>query len=212
MRIVLADDHAVVRSGFAMIIGKQMDMEVVGMAADGLEAYRVVGQAKPHVLITDISMPPGEGGISLIAKVAENLPQVKIIALTMYNEQEYLSRVLKIGARGYVLKNSSDEELLKAIRAVHDGEVYLDPAMMTGFFDRYREGTDGDGPQCDDLTEREREIVSLVAHGYANKEIAEQLFVSVKTIESQKARIMKKLGVETRPKLVEYALKKGILR
>lgn len=211
IKIIIADDHAVVRSGFAMILDKQIDMKVLATAADAVEAYRLAGELVPDVLVTDISMPPGESGLGLINDIAQNIPQVKTIALTMFDEQEYLSRALKCGAAGYILKNSSDEELIGAIRTVYKGGVYIDPSMMPGFVGQYREGVAGEDTCGTDLSEKETEIVALVAYGYSNKEIAERLFMSVKTVESQKARIMKKLGLASRPELVEYALKHRIL-
>jgi len=213
MKIVIADDHAVVRSGFAMILNFQEDMEVVATAADGIEAYSMVAQHRPDILLMDLSMPPGESGLIATAKINENFPDTKILILTMYDDEEYLFHVLKNGARGYVLKNSPDEELINAIRVVYRGEIYIHPKMATSLVREFvgqKQEVDNNTPY-QILTTREIEILPLVAKGYGNKEISEMLFISVKTVEATKAKIMEKLNLKTRPELVEYALKKKLL-
>jgi len=213
MKIVIADDHAVVRSGFAMILNFQEDMEVVATAADGIEAYSMVAQHRPDILLMDLSMPPGESGLIATAKINENFPDTKILILTMYDDEEYLFHVLKNGARGYVLKNSPDEELINAIRVVNRGEIYIHPKMATSLVREFvgqKQEVDNNTPY-QILTTREIEILPLVAKGYGNKEISEMLFISVKTVEATKAKIMEKLNLKTRPELVEYALKKKLL-
>ncbi len=213
MKIVIADDHAVVRSGFAMIINFQDDMEVVATAADGIEAYKMVAKHRPDILLMDLSMPPGESGLIATAKVHEEFPDTKIIILTMYDDEEYLFHVLKSGASGYVLKNSPDEELIAAIRMVHQGGVYIHPkvapSLVREFINKNQRIDEQDPFQL--LSTREVEILPLVAKGYGNKEIAEMLYISVKTVEAHKAKIMDKLNLKTRPELVEYALKKKLL-
>jgi two-component system response regulator NreC len=211
IRLLIADDHAVVRSGFAMILEQQLDVKVVAQAADGEEAYQLAGQTQPDIILTDISMPPGENGLYLLNRIKKNFPDIKVIMLTMYDEQEYLLRAMRGGASGYVLKNSSDEELIKAIRTVANGEVYIASQMMAGFVDEALGGSDAGAKVRPKLTEHEQEIVTLAAYGFSNKEIASKLIVSVKTIESQKAKIMDKLGLKSRPELVEYALKNRLL-
>lgn len=213
MKIVIADDHAVVRSGFTMILNLQEDMEVVGTAADGIEAHRQVAKYEPDILLLDLSMPPGESGLIAVGKISEDFPNTKIIILTMYDDEEYLFHALKNGAHGYVLKNSPDDELLKAIRTVYNGETYINPKMATSLV---REFVKNDQNVVDNdpykvLSKRELEILPLVAKGYGNKEIAEMLFISVKTVEAHKAKIMEKLHLKSRPELVEFALKKRLL-
>lgn len=213
MKIVIADDHAVVRSGFTMILNLQADMEVVGTAADGIEAHRQVAKYEPDILLLDLSMPPGESGLIAVGKISEDFPNTKIIILTMYDDEEYLFHALKNGAHGYVLKNSPDDELLKAIRTVYNGETYINPKMATSLV---REFVKNDQNVVDNdpykvLSKRELEILPLVAKGYGNKEIAEMLFISVKTVEAHKAKIMEKLHLKSRPELVEFALKKRLL-
>lgn len=213
MKIVIADDHAVVRSGFAMILDFQKDMEVVATAADGIEAYKMVAKHRPDILLMDLSMPPGESGLIATAKINEDFPDTKILILTMYDDEEYLFHVLKKGAKGYVLKNSPDEELVTAIRMVHQGGVYIHPKMATSlvreFVSKNQQLNESDPFQL--LSTREIEILPLVAKGYGNKEIAEMLHISVKTVEAHKAKMMDKLNLKTRPELVEYALKKKLL-
>jgi two-component system response regulator NreC len=213
MRIVIADDHAVVRSGFAMIVDFQDDMQVVATAADGIEAYKMVAKHHPDILLMDLSMPPGESGLIATGKIHEEFPETKIIILTMYDDEEYLFHVLKHGASGYVLKNSPDEELVSAIRMVHKGGVYIHPKMATSLvreFNNQKHLADDNDP-FQLLSPREVEILPLVAKGYGNKEISEMLYISVKTVEAHKAKIMDKLNLKTRPELVEYALKKKLL-
>lgn len=213
MKIIIADDHAVVRSGFMHILNFQRDMEVVATAADGLEAYDLVAKHKPDVLLMDLSMPPGESGLIATGKINEDFPDTKIVILTMYDDEEYLFHVLKNGASGYVLKNSPDEELFAAIRTVYDGGTYIQPSMATSLV---REFVKKDGEQVETdpfkiLSKREIEVLPLVAKGYGNKEIAEKLYISVKTVEAHKAKLMEKLELKSKPELVEYALKKKFL-
>ena len=213
MKIIIADDHAVVRSGFMHILNFQDDMEVVATAADGIEAYSAVAKHRPDVLLMDLSMPPGESGLIATGKIHEDFPKTNILILTMHDDEEYLFHVLKNGASGYVLKNAPDEELLTAVRTVHRGDTYIDPSMATSLV---REFIKQDSKVLEDdpfklLTKREIEVLPLAAKGYGNKDIAEMLYISVKTVEAHKARIMEKLELKNRPELVEYALRKKML-
>lgn len=215
MRIVIADDHAVVRTGFSMILNYQDDMEVVGTAANGLEAYQKVMEYKPDVLIMDLSMPPGESGLIATSKIAESFPETKILILTMYDDEEYLFHVLKNGAKGYILKNAPDEQLILAIRTVYQGETYVDMKLTTSLVNEFISNSSKDETATSDpfkiLSKREIEILPLIAKGYGNKEIAEKLFVSVKTVEAHKTHIMQKLDLKSKPELVEYAMKKKLV-
>ena len=215
MRIVIADDHAVVRTGFSMILNYQDDMEVVGTAADGLEAYQKVMEHKPAVLIMDLSMPPGESGLIATSKIAESFPETKILILTMYDDEEYLFHVLKNGAKGYILKNAPDEQLILAIRTVYQGETYVDMKLTTSLVNEFISNSFKEETATSDpfkiLSKREIEILPLIAKGYGNKEIAEKLFVSVKTVEAHKTHIMQKLDLKSKPELVEYAMKKKLV-
>ncbi|PID15258.1 DNA-binding response regulator [Sporosarcina sp. P34] len=214
MKIIIADDHAVVRTGFMHILNFQDDMEVVATAADGLEAYELVAKHRPDIILLDLSMPPGQSGLIATGKIHEDFPETKIIILTMYDDEEYMFHVLKNGAAGYILKNAPDEELLHAIREVYDGGTYVHPSMATSlvreFVKKGTKETDEDDP-FKILSKREIEILPLVAKGYGNKEIAEMLYISVKTVEAHKAKLMDKLQLKSRPELVEYALRKKFL-
>ncbi|EKU46783.1 nitrate respiration regulation response regulator NreC [Staphylococcus massiliensis] len=214
MKIVIADDHAVVRTGFSMILNFQEDMEVVATAADGVEAYQKVMEHQPDVLIMDLSMPPGESGLIATSKITDSFPSTKILILTMYDDEEYLFHVLRSGARGYILKNAPDEQLVSAVRTVHKGETFIDPKMTTSLVNEFVNTSQKDDYSNDPfkiLTKRELEILPLIAKGYGNKDIANKLFVSVKTVEAHKTRIMDKLNLKSKPELVEYALKKKLL-
>ncbi|WP_409327543.1 nitrate respiration regulation response regulator NreC [Staphylococcus pseudoxylosus] len=215
MRIVIADDHAVVRTGFSMILNYQEDMEVVGTAADGVEAYQKVMKYKPDVLIMDLSMPPGESGLIATSKITESFPDTKILILTMYDNEEYLFHVLRNGAKGYILKNAPDEQLILAIRTVFKGETYVDMKLTTSLVNEFVNNSGNDKQTTTDpykiLSKREIEILPLIAKGYGNKDIAEKLFFSVKTVEAHKTHIMQKLELKSKPELVEYAMKKKLI-
>lgn len=213
MKIVIADDHAIVRSGFSMILNYQQDMEVIGLAADGIEAYQLVAKHQPDILLLDLSMPPGESGLITTGKIKEDYPDVKILILTMHDDEEYLFHVLKNGASGYMLKNAPDDELLFAIRTIFNGGTYIQPQLATSLvrelMNPHAKSDEQDSFEL--LSKRELEILPLIAKGYGNKEIAAKLYISVKTVEAHKAKIMEKLNLKSRPELVEYALKKKLL-
>ncbi|HLQ72816.1 MAG TPA: response regulator transcription factor [Bacillota bacterium] len=212
MRIIIADDHAVVRSGFKHLLDFQNDMKVIATAADGREAYDLVSEHAPDIVLLDLSMPPGESGLITTGRIKEDFPETKIIILTMYAEEEYLYNVLKSGASGYVLKKAPDEELLTAIRTVYAGGTYIDPAMATSVVAEYvKNSTISQENAYQSLSPRELEVLPLAAKGYTNKEIAEMLYISVKTVEAHKSNIMSKLNLSGRPELIEYALKKRLL-
>lgn len=166
MRIVIADDHAVVRTGFSMILNYQEDMEVVGTAADGVEAYQKVMQHKPDVLIMDLSMPPGESGLIATSKISDSFPETKILILTMYDDEEYLFHVLRNGAKGYILKNAPDEQLLLAVRTIYQGETYIDAKLTTSLVKEFVNHSNKDIKDSTDpfliLSKRELEILHLL--------------------------------------------------
>ena len=213
IRLLIADDHAIVRSGLAMLINAQSDMEVVGTAADGGEAFQKALELEPDLVLMDLSMPPGENGLSATQRLRDAAPHIHILVLTMHDDEEYLFRVLQAGAHGYILKSAPDADLLSAIRTIHSGAAYLHPSatksLIQEFLTRVQRGENLE--QFHVLTDREQEILTLIAKGYSNKEIAEKLIVSVKTVETHKAKIMEKLQMKTRHELVSYALKKGLL-
>ncbi|HJV46319.1 MAG TPA: response regulator transcription factor [Bacillota bacterium] len=213
IKLLLVDDHAVVRNGLQMLINAQADMEVVGDAADGNEAIRLAMDLKPNVVLMDLSMPYGRDGFSTTTELVQSLPETKVLILTMHDDDNYLFRALKAGASGYILKSSPGFELLKAIRQVSLGQAYLHPGATKKVIEGYiQTGNATEGQDVFQiLSEREREILSLVAGGYTNKEIADLLVISPKTVENHKAHFMEKLGLSNRRELVRFALKHGLL-
>lgn len=209
IRIVLADDHSMVRMGFKMLIMQQKDFEVVGEASDPNEAFELVKQLSPEVLLTDVSMGTEKSGLLLVKRLYDVGIFTNSVVLTMHNEQEYLSQALKSGAVGYLLKSSSDEELFKAIRQAAAGEIFICNEMLQGFVHNALSHVD---PAAESLTPRESEIVSLAVKGYSNQEIAQMLAISVKTVEGQKSKIMHKLAIETKPELFDYAVRHGLVK
>lgn len=213
IRILLVDDHAIVRSGVKMLLSAAADMEVVGEAPEGNEAIQLSQALHPHVVLMDLSMPNGRDGLSATIELKRLLPEVQILILTMHDNEEYLFRVLQAGASGYIMKNALDNELLTAIRTVSQGNVYLYPSaakrLVEDVLSLVERGEDVKSYRL--LTDREQEILTYIAKGYSNKEIADLLFISVKTVESHKAKIMEKLGMQSRHELVDYALRKGLL-
>lgn len=209
IRIVLADDHSMVRMGFKMLIMQQKDFEVVGEASDPNEAFELVKQLSPEVLLTDVSMGTEKSGLLLVKRLHDVGISTNSVVLTMHNEQEYLSQALKSGAVGYLLKSSSDEELFKAIHQAAAGEIFICDEMLQGFVHNALSHVD---PAAESLTPRESEIVSLAVKGYSNQEIAQMLAISVKTVEGQKSKIMHKLAIETKPELFDYAVRHGLVK
>ncbi|MCQ6560017.1 response regulator transcription factor [Paenibacillus mendelii] len=213
MSIIIVDDHAVVRSGLKLLLSEKEDMTVVGEASEGDEAIALAGQLRPDVVLMDLSMPHGKDGLTAAKELSQILPDTAVLILTMHDDDEYLFRAIQAGASGYVLKSAPHEELVTAIRTVAGGNAYLYPTatkrLMSEYMDCFQAGSNQD--QYDTLTTREKEILSLAAKGYANKEIAEQLFISVKTVETHKSNVMEKLGLRSRPDLIKYAVKKGLL-
>jgi DNA-binding NarL/FixJ family response regulator len=211
LRVFLADDHAVVREGLKALVNAQPDMEVMGEAADGEAACAAVLQLLPDVVVLDVSMP-GLSGAGAAARMRQECPQVKVLALTVHEDRGYLRQLLEAGAVGYVLKRAAAEELIRAIRTVAAGGVYLDPAMagkVVGGFVRKPSGKDVTVEG--ELSDRESTVVRLIAAGHSNKEIAGQLEISVKTVETYKTRSLEKLGLHSRADLVRYALQRGWL-
>jgi DNA-binding NarL/FixJ family response regulator len=211
VRVLLAEDHETVREGLKMIIERQPDLEIIGEAADGREALDRAISLKPDVVVMDISMP-GLNGLIATRKLKEKCPEIQVVALTRHNEGGYLQELLHAGAAGYVLKQSSSEELIRAIRAVGNGKSYLDPAITNTVVDKYASGhLRSPEPGSATLTGREAEVLRLIASGYSNKEIAAQLEISVKTVEAHKANSMRKTGLSSRIDIVNYALLQGWL-
>lgn len=201
IKVLIVDDHAVLRAGLRALLNLQPDIEVVAEAADGLEAVEKVKRLAPEVVLMDISLP-GRDGLEVTKDLKKTHPWVKVLILTMHEDPRYLHPALKAGASGYVVKRAADTELIDAIRAAYRGDVFLHPSVARIVVDEYLE---------QGLSEREREVLRLIAEGRTYKEMAELLALSVKTIESYRERIKEKLGLNTRAELVRYALEKGLL-
>lgn len=209
--VLLADDHAVLRSGLRLLIDKQDDLEVVGEAGNGAEALLLAADLQPDVILLDINMPEVDG-LQTLPQLKEQAPHSRVLILTMHDDVGYLQQALKAGAAGYVLKQAVDTELLMAIYAALRGERPVHPAMTQKLIESMtetQETTETDPWQ--QLSEREYGVLRLVALGYTNVEIGEELFLSVKTVETYRARGMEKLALETRAQLVRSALKHDIL-
>ena len=213
IRLLVADDHPVVRAGLRMLLAAQPDMEVVGEAVDGDAAVARALQLEPDVVVMDLAMG-GMDGLAATREIVNRLPHTRVVVLTMHDNEEYLRQALDAGATGYVLKEAVDTEIAVAIRVVQRGEVFLYPSftrVLLGDLIQVEEADDRfeqNGYEL--LSEREKEVLRLVALGDTNREIAERLFLSVRTVETYRARLMEKLNLKSRGELVRYALRKGL--
>ncbi|HEX5690072.1 MAG TPA: response regulator transcription factor [Roseiflexaceae bacterium] len=211
LKIFLADDHAVVREGLKALINAQRDMIVIGEAGDGQTAWQQARDCQPDIVIMDITMPE-LNGVEATAQLKRACPGIKVLALSVHEDTSYLRQLLTAGAAGYILKHAAADDLIQAIRIVAAGVVYLDPALAGSVVARYvRVPATASALLGSALSEREIEVVQGIAQGYSNKEIATQLNLSVKTVETYRARAMDKLGIESRSGLVRYALEHGWL-
>jgi DNA-binding NarL/FixJ family response regulator len=211
LRVLIVDDHKVLRDGLKRVINAEPDMAVVGEADDGQEAWQKAKELQPDVVIMDVSMPKLDG-IKATEKLKRECPQVKVIALTAYDNNGYMNRLFQAGASGFMLKLAAAEELINAIRIVAAGDSYLDKTLTGKILEGYiRQRSSNAGAKQDTLTEREEEVLRLVAQGFINKEIAAKLNLSVKTVESHKSNFMQKLGLHSRAEIVRYALDQGWL-
>jgi DNA-binding NarL/FixJ family response regulator len=206
LRILLADDHSVVREGLKALILAEPDLELVGEAEDGESAFRETLRLRPDVVVMDISMPK-LNGTEATQRLKQDCPEIRVVALTAHEDAAYVRRLLEAGASGYVLKRAAAHVLIDAIRTVAAGGVYLDPSVTGRVVDGYLRQPSGT-PRAE-VSEREAEVLRLIAQGYSNKEIAARLEVSVKTVETYKARAMEKLGFGSRVDIVRYAVQQG---
>lgn len=207
LRILLADDHAVVRQGFKLILNQEPDLEVVGEAANGREATDLVETLKPDLVIMDIAMPE-VNGVEATRLIRQNSPACKVLVLSMHRDAVYVRETLRSGASGYILKDSIDQDLLRAIRAVAAGDSFLSPEVARTVLDDYTQTED----PFDRLTARERQVLQMLAEGLVAKEIATALDVSVYTVDAHRGRIMKKLGLRSSTEIVRYAMRKGLIQ
>jgi two-component system, NarL family, response regulator NreC len=208
IRIVIVDDHAVVRSGLKLLLDGQEDLEVVGEAGDARTAVFEVRAQKPDVILMDVVMPTGSG-IEATPDVLKEAPDAKVLILSMQDDPAYVREAFAAGASGYVLKEAADAELVEAVREVAAGQRYVHPALGARLV--AAEADERARAEEDPLSEREHEILRLLALGHTNQEIASQLYLSVRTVETHRAHIMQKLRISTRAELVRYALERGVL-
>lgn len=212
VRVLLADDHAIIRDGLKLLVDAQPDMTVVGEADDGRSAVAQAQVLRPDIVVMDISMPQ-LNGIDATTQLTASLPAVNVLGLSVHAEITYVRRLFAAGAKGYILKRSAGEVLIHAVRAVAAGEIYLDPSLTRTFvIGTARPAAVGDDLQATELSEREAEVLRLLARGYVSKEIADRLGVSNKTVDTYKARAMEKLGLASRAAIVRYALQQGWLQ
>jgi len=207
IRILLADDHAVVRQGFKMILAAQPDMEIVGEAGNGREAVELAEKLRPEVVVMDVSMPE-LNGIEATRRLAASIPHTRVVALSMHKDSVYVREILRAGARGYLLKESLATDLVTAVRAAAAGEAYISPAVSNAVLDDYRRHVTN---PIDLLTSREREVLQMLAEGKTNKEIAVVLNLSVYTVDAHRGRIMEKLNLHSINELVRFAVRNGMV-
>ena len=212
IKLMLADDHAVVRSGLRMLLDAQPDMEIIEEAKSGAEAVAKVQELRPDIVLMDVEMP-GMNGIEATQKIKESVPETAVLALTMYEDDQYFFEMLKAGASGYVPKRAAPDELVNAIRTVSKGGVFLYPTLAARLVNDYinRDETAVADNDEQDLTPREKEVLIQIAEGLSNPEIAEELTISVKTVDRHRENIMRKLNLHSRVDLVKYAIRKGLI-
>src|SRR5689334_12193236 len=207
IRILLADDHAVVRQGFKMILSAQPDMDIVGEAGNGREAVELAESLTPDIVVMDVAMPE-LNGIEATRRLAASVPHTRVVALSMHKDSVYVREILRAGARGYLLKDSPPADLLAAVRSVASGQSYLSPAVSNAVLDDYRRHVTN---PIDLLTTREREVLQMLAEGKTNKEIAGVLNLSVYTVDAHRGRIMEKLNLHSINDLVRFAVRNGLI-
>ncbi|MHC4534786.1 MAG: response regulator [Planctomycetota bacterium] len=213
IRVLLADDHAILRAGLKMLLDAEPDMEVVGEAGNGVAAIQKTGELKPDVVLMDITMPE-LNGLHATREILQAHSDAKVLVLTVHDDESYLRQFLRAGASGYVVKKAADTELTAAIRSVYKGDIFVHSSLARVMMEEYLGNAVKPARQTNQshpLSEREKEVLTLIAQGYTNKEAAKKLYISVKTVETHRARIMEKLQLRTRAELVRYAIMEGFL-
>ncbi|MCL6522420.1 MAG: response regulator transcription factor [Firmicutes bacterium] len=216
IRVLLVDDHTILREGIRSLLEEQEDMEVVGEAGDGVEAVELTDRLLPDVVLMDIGLPR-MNGVDATQAILRRHPEVRVLVLTMHDSEEYVRTILQAGASGYVLKRSAARELVSAIRAVHEGHTVLNPELSRAVFAGGARPEPGGQPLLprlhgtDVLTEREQEVLRLIARGYTNQEIADKLMISIKTVQAHRGNIMEKLDLHDAVELTKYALRVGLI-
>ena len=211
--VLIVDDHTIVRDGICALLALAADIEVVGEAANGAEALKMTQELLPDVVVMDVAMPI-MGGLEATRRIHKEFPGAKVLVLTQYDDKEYVFPIIEAGASGFISKQAASSELTTGIRAVWRGDSYLSPTIAKLVFEDYQHGGGrqaGHDPY-EDLTDREREVLKLVAEGYTTQEMARLLVVSTKTVEGHKTNLMSKLGIHNRIELVKYALRRGIIK
>ena len=212
IRILLADDHTVIRSGLRVLLERQVGFRVVAEAADGRETVELANTHVPHVLVVDVAMPK-LNGIDAVRQITAKHPEIAVVMLSMHSDEGYVLRALKAGARGYLLKDSPEADLISAIRAVHEGKAFFSPAISKMLAEDYLRQLQQRGAEdsYELLTAREREVLQLLAEGRSNKEVATVLGLSLYTVETHRANILEKLNLRGTPELILYAVRKGVI-
>jgi DNA-binding NarL/FixJ family response regulator len=210
VRVLLADDHTLVRAGLIKLLESIPDITVVGEAGDGLALLKLAEELQPHLVMMDIAMP-GLNGIEATARLAKSCPDIRVMILSMHQNEEYVRQALRHGAAGYLLKDAAPMELGQAITTVLRGETYLSPAVSSGVLNDYVQRLRNDEPAANPLTPRQREVLQLIAEGQSTKEIARRLDLSVKTVETHRSQLMKQLDIHEVAGLVRYAMRTGLV-
>jgi two-component system response regulator NreC len=210
IKVLIADDHAIVRAGLRALIGAEAGMELVGEAAGGYEAIALVEKIRPEVLVLDISMPDLDG-ISVTRNIRPRFPDLRILVLTLHEDEALLKEAIKAGAAGYILKRAAETELISAIQAILRGDLYVDQAMVRALLGESRQAPTLQSSSVETLTLREKEILKLIVEGYTNRQIGEHLVISIRTVEGHRANISDKLGLHSRVELVRYAREHGMI-
>lgn len=208
IRVFLVDDHALLREGIAALLADEADIEIVGQCGDGIQAAQEVEQVKPDVVVLDITLPQ-LNGLEVCRRICRKLRNTAVLILTMHADEEYIVGALKAGASGYLLKEAASEQLTRAVRAIAGGELFLGSGIPHRVLQRLTEDTDDD--PYSSLTDRERQVLQLIAEGQTNRQIADKLGVSVKTVDTHRTRLMRKLGIHDQTTLVKFAIRKGIV-